>query len=459
MNKNFLFSILIILSVFACRDHLRHPLSVSGVNPRYFTDGRGKAIYLTGSHTWNNLVDMTRDDSVTAFDYPEYIRFLKKYHHNFFRLWAWELLDWDTHGNRDRNAKIYKVSPHPWKRTGPGIAEDGQPKFDLTRFNPEYFTRLRNRVEMAGKAGIYVSVMLFEGWGIQFSPGAYGNHPFYPENNINELGLDTAGTSGLEIYELVNRQVLAIQENYVRRVIETVNDLDNVLYEISNENHPPSTEWQYHMIRLIKDYEKALGNQHPVGMTFQYKGGSNRTLFESPAGWISPNNEGGYRNDPPPADGSKVIINDTDHLWGLGGNPAWIWKSFLRGMNTLFMDPYNSKVLTSPADEDWLDAMRRNLGYTLDYAQKMDLSHMTPAGELSSSGYCLANKGSEYLVYNPSDSLIRVDLTGYANDFRVEWLDPETGDISENDPVKGGSGVSFTPPFHSDFSILYLKAD
>lgn len=50
----------------------------------------------------------------------------------------------------------------------------------------------------------------------------------------------------------------------------TVNDLDNVFYEISNENHPPSTQWQYHMIRLIHDYERSKAKQHPVGMTFQY---------------------------------------------------------------------------------------------------------------------------------------------------------------------------------------------
>jgi len=27
---------------------------------------------------------------------------------------------------------------------------------------------------------------------------------------------------------------------------DTVNDLDNVLYEISNESGPQSAEWQYH---------------------------------------------------------------------------------------------------------------------------------------------------------------------------------------------------------------------
>lgn len=94
----------------------------------------------------------------------------------------------------------------------------------------------------------------------------------------------------------------------------------NVLYEVSNENTPASTAWQFHMIRFIKRYESSRGKSHPVGMTFQYAGGRNATLFASPADWISPNPAGGYRNQPPPAQGRKVVILDTDHLWGEGGN-------------------------------------------------------------------------------------------------------------------------------------------
>jgi hypothetical protein len=37
-------------------------LRISPINPRYFTDGSGKAIYLTGSHTWTGLID--RGDAV-----------------------------------------------------------------------------------------------------------------------------------------------------------------------------------------------------------------------------------------------------------------------------------------------------------------------------------------------------------------------------------------------------------
>ena len=42
-------------------------------NPRYFTDGTRrpdgtlKAVYLTGAHTWNNLVDMGPSDPPEAF--------------------------------------------------------------------------------------------------------------------------------------------------------------------------------------------------------------------------------------------------------------------------------------------------------------------------------------------------------------------------------------------------------
>lgn len=40
------------------RMQARGPLKVHPTNPRYFTDGSGKAVYLAGSHNWANLVDL-----------------------------------------------------------------------------------------------------------------------------------------------------------------------------------------------------------------------------------------------------------------------------------------------------------------------------------------------------------------------------------------------------------------
>jgi hypothetical protein len=402
-------------------------------NPRYFCDAAGRVVYLTGMHTWNSLVDMGPQDPPPAFDFDAYLDDLVRHHHNFVRLWTWEPVTWNTRGNR-QNA-LHTVAPLPYARTGPGQALDGKPRFDLKQYDPEYFQRLRARVQAAGRRGIYVSVMLFEGWAMQFSPAAWQAHPYHPKNNVNGIDGDANGDGqGLEIYTLANHEISELQEAYIRQVIETVNDLDNVLYEISNENHPPSTEWQYHMIRAIKRCEATKPKQHPVGMTFQYKGGSNQTLLDSPADWISPNPEGGYRDNPPAAAGNKVIITDTDHLWGIGGNPAWVWKSFLRGLNPIFMDPYDGSVLGPRDDQKW-GAIRRALGATRRVAQSISLRAMTPHGELSSTGYCLAAPGHEYLVYQDQAGK-PIELRLKPGTWQCARVDTATGEIVDRQTIR-----------------------
>jgi hypothetical protein len=62
------------------------PLRVHPDNPRYFTDNSGRAILLTGSHTWNNLVDMAPAGSRKLFDYDKHLDWLKKHNHNLIRV-------------------------------------------------------------------------------------------------------------------------------------------------------------------------------------------------------------------------------------------------------------------------------------------------------------------------------------------------------------------------------------
>ncbi len=86
-----LFFITLILFSFIRSADAQHvekkgPLRVSEKNPAYFTDNTGKAIYLTGSHTWNNLVDMKLPGTSENFDYEKYIIWMKELNHNFIRL-------------------------------------------------------------------------------------------------------------------------------------------------------------------------------------------------------------------------------------------------------------------------------------------------------------------------------------------------------------------------------------
>ena len=100
--------------------------------------------------------------------------------------------------------------------------------------------------------------------------------------------------------------VTALQEAYVRHVIDVVGDLDNVLYEIDNEGDASSKAWQYHMIQLIRDYEATRGKRHPVGITAMWPGGIDTDLYSSGADWISPS---GNIDNPSSANGSKEKIS------------------------------------------------------------------------------------------------------------------------------------------------------
>jgi hypothetical protein len=435
------------------------------INPRYFTDEKGKPIYLTGSHVWDSLQDW--GGTTPNFNYEDYLDFLKEMNHNFIRLWKIG----ESTGKRGTI-----IAPLPWERTGPGIANDGEQKFDLTKFNEMYFNRLRSRIMAAGNRGLYVSIMLFDGI------YQWETHPFNPANNVNRIDGDTnKDGDGREIFTLTIPEIVKLQASYIRKVIDTVNDLDNVLYEVGNEIKGHSVEWQYHMINFIHRYQKTKPKQHPVGMTAGGDGGlRNKDLFDSPADWVSPVTEPGqnYSYNPPPATGKKVIISDTDHLAGILQNPTagWVWKSFLRGLNPILMDVLqnempNNKVKWNESKRPGLAETRLVMGQTLKYASRVDLTRMVPSVELASTQYCLANPGVAYLVYLPFDDLrkrekilqrvgvmdskISVDLLGISETFRVEWFNPKTGEPQAGGSARGGGIRWFKVPFRGD-AVLYL---
>ncbi len=421
------------------RENAVGPLVIDSSNPRYFSDGNGKTVYLTGSHTWSNLQKIKGYDFSTL-PFRDYLKLIIKNNHNFIRLWivehAWE------------EGKNVSVSPHPWPRTGNEKALDGKPKFDLYKFDEKYFKRLRTRVNAARKNGIYVSVMFFDDWSTEHAK-TWKGHPFHRDNNINGIDGDTDNDGlGLEFHTLRDPAIVNLQEAYVKKVIDTVNDLDNVMYEVANETGV-SIEWQHHMVDIIREYQKLKNKQHPVGMTVGYpvREVTNHAIFNSDADWVSPNGEADYANNPPAADGTKVVIIDTDHIWGVGGDSIWVWKCFLRGLNPIYMDDLGSSGIKK--------AVRRAMGYTLMYADKMSLKDMVPHNDLSSTTYCLANPGLEYLIYQPvSRTPFTVNLT--SGQYNYEWFDPRRGVInSAGSFTTEGENKSFKPPFRGD-AVLYI---
>jgi hypothetical protein len=478
------------------------PLIVSAVNPRYFTvvsaDGTNQEIvYLTGSHINNNFHDGIGSGEECAetpeqFDFPAYLKFLKDHDHNFIRLWRWEqfkgyLPEADVH---------FCMTPQPWPRIGPGTAKDGKPKFDLSTFDRTYFERLRERVIAAGHEGIYISVMLFEGFSLHLTatPDNIEGHPFHAANNVNGIGI----TSIIDYQVLpLDPRVQAIQEAYIRKVIDTVHDLPNVLYEVANESSGEnaesvqipdgptiatpigdSTQWQYWVIDFVKQYEQQMGyDKHPIGMTFQYpvaeQSKANDPLWESPADWISPGLDDGpaplnsrWLLDPPTNDGTKVVISDTDHYSPFSSDALWAWKSFLRGHNPILYDlgivggVNPPKPSSGTPSYNALEPARYAMADTLRYAQRIHLARMEPRGDLSSTGYVLAAPGQEYLVLEPSEKGASFTVTLAAGIYAVEWHSVNNRETVQADTlvVENATSTSFSAPFEaSGPTVLYLK--
>jgi len=380
--------------------------------------------------------------------------FLDRYGHNFIRLWTWDSTTWDTRANgRLGKNFIHHVAPLPWRRTGPSRALDGKPKFDLTRYDPAYFARLRERVRAAGRRGIYVSVMLFEGWGLMHgnrrrgasAEWAWRSHPFHPDNNINRID------AGGKPHSRANPAVNSLQAAYIRKVVDTVNDLDNVLYEVINEGGEKA--WDWWVVETVRQYQQTKPQQHPIGIT-GHGAESLTNMLASPADWISPGRRDGFGDDPPAWKGQKVSLLDTDHVWGVGGNGAWVWKSLMRGHNPLFMDPYDGTVLGKRFDPQW-QPIRRNLGHTRRLAKRLDLGAMRPRDDLASTRYCLADPGNAYLVYVPTGGNMTVALGGVKGCFGVQWFDPSTGESLDGQPVAGGADCEFAAPFAGE-AVLHL---
>ena len=105
------------------------PLRVSQKNPRYFETPGGQPVLLVGAHTWDNLQDV-EVAGLPRFDWPAYVDFLERNHHNFARLWRQESARWMVEAPGD-----CVMTPQPWRRVGPGLALDGKPRFDLTQLD------------------------------------------------------------------------------------------------------------------------------------------------------------------------------------------------------------------------------------------------------------------------------------------------------------------------------------
>ena len=438
-------------------------LHVSTDNPRYFVKADGEIVYLAGAYWGHELTDYAFGAGLSVYSTVE--KGLVDRGMNLLRLWTTETTG--AGGSQHLSASM------PWQRSGICCAADGGNKWDLDAFSlgnqersdvnaPAYFERMRARILALRAKNIYVQVMLFHSFGWEKNLRIPNNdswswHPFAAGNNVNGVDADhNADGQGREMGERDNA-VYERELAYVRQVLDTVRDLDNVLIEICNECYDGANEngWQNDLIEYVHQYEILQQSlRHPVVMT-SLQNFNNAPLALSAAEAVEYGGPGEETN-PVKNDGVKINLSDWDHINPCVEvpSPSWPWRAFTRGHNLVFL---YCKGADDPSENEELVIAR--MAQTRTYAAKLNLKTAIPNDRSSdcSTEYCLIGP-TEALGYLPTGGTITLTVFA-AGTWTIEWFDPATGQMLPAASItvdRAGQYVTFVAPYRGE-SVLFAR--
>ncbi len=237
----------------------QQPVCLHPDNPRYFLFRGHPRVLVCATEHYGSVINR-------AFDYERYLDDAADKKQTLTRLF---LLFRELQTARNPASPCKPESPDylaPWQRVGPGLAMDGEPVYDLDRWNDAYVARLRRFLTLASERGIVVELTLFSN---TYADEVWALNPLRAANNVNGVG-DVAWPDYTSLRDpaLVERQ-----KEYARRVVRATNDFDNIYYEVCNEpgggfgGHATSREvdaWQEEIAAVVRDEEEALPHKHLI---------------------------------------------------------------------------------------------------------------------------------------------------------------------------------------------------
>jgi hypothetical protein len=460
-GKHFAFLIVPMLIVATSRVLLvaedAEPIRLDPVNPHYFLF-QGKTIALVSSGEHYGAV-MNAD-----FDFRGYLATLGSEGLNYTRLFGGSYVEVP---GKSFGIQRNDLAPQPgkfiapWMRSdSPGYAGGGN-KFDLDKWNPEYFERLHDFLADASKRGIVVEITLFSS---QYGEMQWALSVFNSANNINQ----TTAIDWKKINTLENGNILAFQERYTRKLVREASAFPNVIFEIQNEPwsdrpepagvvnpylFPPSRNqfpnsievadrlsiaWQTRVEQWIANEEAALPNKHLTAQNYCDFGlpvselipGASIVNFHYAYPETASMNQG---------IGKAIAYDETGFLGQDDGNyRRQAWNFMLSGGGEFGALDYSF----TPGHEDGTDtapngpgggspAFRQQLGFLSDFLKKLPLREMAVDSQVvkhagGTHPRALSNH-RVYAVYLDGNGPAKVVLDLPSGEYSGEWLDTITG--------------------------------
>ena len=154
----------------------------------------------------------------------------------------------------------------PFARSGEGIAWDGLSKYDLTKPNAWYWSRLKEFAREGANKGILLFHQHYFQHNILEAGAHWVDSPWRTANNVNNTGLPEpvpfAGDKRVFMaemfYDTENEHRRALHENYIKQGLNALAEEDNVVHLTSAEFTGPLHFVEF-WLDVIDDWKKETG--------------------------------------------------------------------------------------------------------------------------------------------------------------------------------------------------------
>jgi hypothetical protein len=158
----------------------------------------------------------------------------------------------------------------PFARSGKETAWDGLSKYDLTKYNPFYWSRLKQFADLADQKGLLLVHQNYFQHNIIEAGAHFADFPWRTANNINNTGfvepVNYAGDKRIfyaeQFYDISNPVRRELHKKYIRQCLNNFKDNNGVIQLIGEEFTGP-THFVKFWLDVIREWEKETG-KHPI---------------------------------------------------------------------------------------------------------------------------------------------------------------------------------------------------
>ena len=410
------------------------PLALHPANPHYF-QFRGKpTILITSGEHYGAVLNRVFDDT-------KYLNELQSHGLNATRLFSGVYCE-DTRSfgiTRNTLAPTEGQLLCPWARSdSPGYAGGGH-RFDLTRWDAAYFTRLKSFARQASERGIVVEMVLFCPF---YDDSMWKLSPMNHANNVNRVG---QVARDMVYNRQKNGDLQKIHEAVTRKIVSELNEFDNVYFEICNEPYfgGVTEDWQNRLIDVIVETEKPLPNKHLISQNIA--NGSKKIIKPHPA--VSIFNF--HYASPPDAVAqnyslNKMIGENETGFKGTGDTHYRMeaWEFILAGgalynnLDYSFVAGHEDGSFPVPprAPGGGNRGFREQLKVLRTFMSNFAFVRMKPDSQTLKGGLpprgrarVLAEAGKQYAIYLYGGPTAKLSLALPAGTYQADWISPITG--------------------------------